>query len=433
MAHYPNPDPNLFPTPSAPPMHDVPLYPTIDMSDLVENLFPDPHDVHDPNPISLPPPTQQILVEIPGAILHLIDAKHSVELASGALTIVRLLQGDNQLAVLACVGPDVQWPLTRDGAAVKLDALHYFFTLRVPPEEDEAGGSTETLNYGLTLASKGQEILLHQLDAILHAYCNFSVQKVVVTETVEELDYRAVESVPEKVVAVGPEKDVLEKKAAAYWTTLAPNVEEYSGSVARGIASGSGKLAKGILWCGDVTVERMKWGNEFLMRRMKAGETKAEVSPETLKRIKRVKRVTKMSEKVATGILSGVVKVSGYITGSVANSKTGKKILSLVPGEIVLASLDGFEKIFDAVEVAGKNVLSTSSTVTTGLVSHRYGEKVAQATNEGLDAAGHAVGTAWAVFKIRKALDPKSALKPTVLAKTAVKSAVAEIKVTKQK
>jgi spartin len=55
-----------------------------------------------------------------------------------------------------------------------------------------------------------------------------------------------------------------------------------------------------------------------------------------------VKRVTKMSEKVATGILSGVVKVSGFITGSVANSKTGKKILNMVPGEIVLASLDGF-------------------------------------------------------------------------------------------
>jgi hypothetical protein len=29
-------------------------------------------------------------------------------------------------------------------------------------------------------------------------------------------------------------------------------------------------------------------------------------------------------------------------------------------------------KICDAVEVAGKDVLSTSSTVTTGLVSHKY-------------------------------------------------------------
>jgi hypothetical protein len=49
-----------------------------------------------------------------------------------------------------------------------------------------------------------------------------------------------------------------------------------------------------------------------------------------------------MSEKVATGILSGVVKVTGYFTSSLANSKAGKKFFSLLPGEIVLASLDGF-------------------------------------------------------------------------------------------
>jgi hypothetical protein len=30
------------------------------------------------------------------------------------------------------------------------------------------------------------------------------------------------------------------------------------------------------------------------------------------------------------------------------------------------------DKVCDAVEVAGKNVMSTSSIVTTGLVSHRY-------------------------------------------------------------
>lgn len=56
----------------------------------------------------------------------------------------------------------------------------------------------------------------------------------------------------------------------------------------------------------------------------------------------RVKKVTKMSEEVAAGILSGVVKVTGYFTGSLANSKAGIKFFSLLPGEIVLASLDGF-------------------------------------------------------------------------------------------
>ncbi|MCL7024147.1 hypothetical protein MKW94_017150 [Papaver nudicaule] len=149
----------------------------------------------------------------------------------------------------------------------------------------------------------------------------------------------------------------------------------------------------------------------------------SEISPSTMRRIKRVKGVTKMSEKVALGVLSGVVRVSGFFTSPIVNSKVGKKFFSLLPGEIVLASLDGFSKVFDAVEVAGKNVMSTSSTVTTGLVSHRYGDQAAEATNAGMDAAGHAFGTAWAVLKIRNALNPKSV----------AKAAAAELKAAKSK
>lgn len=58
----------------------------------------------------------------------------------------------------------------------------------------------------------------------------------------------------------------------------------------------------------------------------------------------------------------------------------------------------------------------------------RYGEQAGAAANEGLDAAGHAVGTAWAVFKIRKAIDPKSSIKPHVLAATAARAAAEELK-----
>ncbi|KAL0740872.1 hypothetical protein Bca4012_082385 [Brassica carinata] len=75
---------------------------------------------------------------------------------------------------------------------------------------------------------------------------------------------------------------------------------------------------------------------------------------------------------------------------------------------MVLATLDGFNKVFDAVEVAGRNVMKTTSTVTTEIVDHKYGAKTAEATNAGLGAAGHALGTAWTVFKIRQALNPKS-------------------------
>lgn len=81
-------------------------------------------------------------------------------------------------------------------------------------------------------------------------------------------------------------KEMMEDRCAAYWTTLAPNVEDYSGMAAKMIAAGSGQLIKGILWCGDVTVDRLRWGNEVMKKRMKPGSS-SEISPDTLKRIKR--------------------------------------------------------------------------------------------------------------------------------------------------
>ncbi|CAK9156989.1 unnamed protein product [Ilex paraguariensis] len=411
------------------------IYPRIDTEDLVGNLFPEHYETtpdHNPNCPSAPAESvEETLLVVPGAILHLIDKQYSVELATGDLSILRLRQGNNIVAVLARIADEIQWPLTKDETAVKLDHSHYFFSFRAPKESGSDSDDEETtnkpspetediLNYGLTIASKGQEGLLRELDGILENYSSFSVQKVeekgVVVDVAKELSPSDLKS--EK------KKEVLEGNCAAYWTTLAPNVEDYSGTAAKLIAMGSGQLIKGILWCGDVTVDRLKWGNEVMKKRMSAGE-KSEISPQTLKRVKRVKRVTKMTQKVAGGVLSGVVKVSGFFTSSAANSKVGKKFFGLLPGEMVLASLDGFNKVCDAVEVAGKNVMSTSSTVTTGLVSHRYGEEAAKATSEGLDAAGHAIGTAWAVFKIRKALNPKSVMKPTTLAKSAAKAAAA--------
>ncbi|XP_049360524.1 protein EARLY-RESPONSIVE TO DEHYDRATION 7, chloroplastic-like [Solanum verrucosum] len=407
------------------------LYPTIDMNDLVENLFPQndqtaPEEQHF-SPSAPPEILEETLLVIPGSILHLIDKHYSVELATGDLFLHRLRQGNNIVAVLVRVGNEIQWPLTKDLAAVKLDDSHYFFSFQAPKDDEldkessVSDSANDSLNYGLTIASKGQDKLLKELDGILESYSNFAVQKVE-EKAAAALGGPVAKELSPADLKSEKKKEVLEERCVAYWTTLAPNVEEYNATAAKLVASGSGHLIKGILWCGDVTTDRLKWGNEVLKNRFKTG-SKTEVSPETLKRIKRVKRVTKMTEKVAVGVLSGAVKVSGFFTRSLANTKAGKKFFSLLPGEMVLATLDGFSRICDAVEVAGKNVMSTSGTVTTEFVSHRYGEEAAKATSEGLDAAGHAFGTAWAVFKIRKALNPKSALKPTALAKSAAKAA----------
>ncbi|KAL2907131.1 Protein EARLY-RESPONSIVE TO DEHYDRATION 7 chloroplastic [Bienertia sinuspersici] len=379
------------------------------MSDYVDNLFPEDYRNPNPNPNSnfvpeapsAPPeldckPVEETLITIPGAVIHLIDKQYSVELAIGDFSVLCIRQGENIVTILACVSDEVQWPLIKEQAIVKIDDSHYFFSFTDSNTKD----GDEVLNYGLSFASKGQEHLLKELDSIFETFGNFSVQRVSEKSRGELVGVGvAGEISPEELKSDESKRETMERNCGAYWTTLAPNVEEYSGTAAKLIASGSGQLIKGILWCGDVTADRLK-----------------------------VKKMTKRSKKVAGGVLSGVVKVSGYFTNSVVNSKAGKKVFSLLPGEMILASLDGFDRICDAVEVSGKSVMSTSSTVTSGLVTHKYGEEAGKAAHEGLDAAGHAIGTAWTVFKIRQALNPKAALKPTSFAKSAAKAAAADCK-----
>ncbi|KAH8510544.1 hypothetical protein H0E87_008191 [Populus deltoides] len=378
------------------------LYPTTGMKDLAENLFPEDDNNNDlGSPLgSNSEPHEEVLIKISGSIVHLIERDHSVELACGDFFIVSLKQGDTIVAVFARVGDDIQWPLANDEAAVKLDGSHYFFTLWVPGNESDRGelnkGEVELLNYGEVNESGGK-------------------WEVVDGSVAEKISPDELEK----------KKELTEKSSAAYWTVLAPNVEDYSSSIARLIAAGSGQLIKGIFWCGDVTVDRLKWGNEFFKIRIDKSSD-SDISPGTLRRIKRVKKLTKMSEGVALGILTGVVKVSGFFTSPIVNSKNCNPTHNTVSSACHFYACA--DKVCDAVEVAGKNVMSTSSIVTTGLVSHRYGEEAGKATNEGFDAAGHAIGTAWAVFKIRKALNPKSVFKPTTLVKAAARANSTEMK-----
>ena len=129
---------------------------------------------------------------------------------------------------------------------------------------------------------------MKELDKILQDCSNFSVQKV--SESAkkkgEVLDGSLVKEISPADLKSGKNKEMMEKRCAAYWTTLAPNVEDYSGTAARMIAAGSGQLIKGILWCGDATVEGLKWGNEVMKKRI-TSTTNSEISPKTLKRIKR--------------------------------------------------------------------------------------------------------------------------------------------------
>jgi spartin len=159
----------------------------------------------------------------------------------------------------------------------------------VPENESDGGelnkGEVELLNYGVSFASKGQKGLLKKFDKILECYSLFSVQEVKKSGGKSKvIDWNVAKEIsPDELEK---NKELMEKSSAAYWTVLAPNVEDYSSCIARTIAAGSGQLIRGILWCGDVTVDRLKWGDGFFKKRIRKSKD-SDISPGTLRRIKR--------------------------------------------------------------------------------------------------------------------------------------------------
>jgi len=87
----------------------------------------------------------------------------------------------------------------------------------------------------------------------------------------------------------------------------------------------------------------------------------------------------------------------------------------MVPGEVLLASLDGVNRVLDAAEAAEKQAFSATSAAATRMVSQRFGESAGEATEDVLATAGHCAGTVWNVFKIRKAINPASSVTSGVL------------------
>lgn len=279
-----NPIPSAPPLPSSSsnpnqPPPPPPLPPPRPSSSSSSSLYPTV-DTNDHNAQS--ESAEEASISIPGAILHLIDKNHSVELAIGYFSIRQLRQGNSVIAILARVGDEIQWPLSRGVACVKLDRTHYFFSFKAPKENEK--DDDDMLSYGLTFAIKGQEDVLRELDELLDVYTSFSFRKV--DENKGALDVRMAEGMSPDDLRSDTKKREMERSCRAYWTTLAPNVEDYSGTAAKLIAVGSGHLVKGILWCGDVTVDRLKWGNEVLKMKIGPGVEKS-VSPQTLKNIRR--------------------------------------------------------------------------------------------------------------------------------------------------
>jgi hypothetical protein len=159
---------------------------------------------------------EETLVRIPGASVHLMDKSDVVVLAKGDLTIVQVTDGANNLAMIVRVGHDLGWPLTKDEPVVKLDRLHYLFTI---PDKD---GSF--LNYGVSFGSADPR--LASLDMFLKEHACFST--------------------PSTTASSSSTKEKEKSSYEVYWKDYAPKIEGYNGVLGKAIAAGTGEIVRGI-------------------------------------------------------------------------------------------------------------------------------------------------------------------------------------------
>lgn len=157
-------------------------------------------------------PAQELVLQIPRCKVHLVDQGEALELAQGNFTIMRVMEQNVALATVIKVGSSVQWPLTKDEPVVKVDGLHYLFSL---PVKD--GG--EPLSYGVTFPEECYGNM-GMVDSFLKEHSCFS----------------------------GLERN---KKSDLDWEDFAPKVEDYNHFLARAIAGGTGQIVKGIFMCSN--------------------------------------------------------------------------------------------------------------------------------------------------------------------------------------
>ncbi|KAM7509593.1 hypothetical protein LguiA_020046 [Lonicera macranthoides] len=341
----------------------------------------------------------EILLQIPGCRVHLMDEGEAIELANGDLTLSNVLDEGVCVAAVVKVGEDLQWPLTKDEPVVKIDGLNYLFSL---PMRDE-----EPLSYGVSFV---EESRLGLFDGYLKEHCCFSSLK--------------------------SNHNNRSNNKEVNWKEFAPRIEDYNNVLARAIAGGTGQIVKGIFMCSNAYTNQVQKGGEMTLTSSvndkKGAFSSASESESRSKKsngdskknkvnksLKRVRRLSKMTEKMSKAMLNGVGIVSGSLMGPVVRSQAGKKLLSMVPGEILLASLDAVNKVLDAAEVAEKQALSATSGAATRMVSQRYGESAGEATGDVIATAGHCCGTAWNIFKIRRAINPASSVSTGVLSSAA--------------
>ncbi|EOA16824.1 hypothetical protein CARUB_v10005045mg [Capsella rubella] len=269
--------------------------------------------------------SDEVLLKIDGCRAHLIDGSEAVELAAGDFELVQVFDNGVALAMVVKIGNDLQWPVIKDEPVVKLDSRDYLFTLPVkdgPP-----------LSYGVTFfpIDENDVVFLNSVelldDFLRENSCFSSSSSSSSSSTSSRVNNNGID-----------------------WKEFAPKIEDYNNVLAKAIAGGTGQIIRGMFKCSNAYTNQVHKGGEVMIT--KAEKKKGASSQKNAtrnknqinKNLQRVRTLSRATEKLSKTMLNGVGVVSGSVMGPVVKSKPGKAFFSMVPGEVLLASLDALSK-----------------------------------------------------------------------------------------
>ncbi|XP_010468350.2 PREDICTED: protein EARLY-RESPONSIVE TO DEHYDRATION 7, chloroplastic-like [Camelina sativa] len=163
--------------------------------------------------------------------------------------------------------------------------------------------------------------------------------------------------------------------------------EKSSSTSTKAIAEGTGHIIKGIFTCSNSYSKKIRKGGGVTTIAKEVEDRSGDISEtdggdnnkknKLNTNIQRVEKLWKASEEIGLTsrpvimLLEGGDMMSSVMVAPVVKSKLGKALLSTAPGEVILASLDSFNKILGAAEAAEIQSHSATSMAASRLVSKR--------------------------------------------------------------
>ncbi|CAM6086983.1 unnamed protein product [Calypogeia fissa] len=335
----------------------------------------------------MPTGTESELVRIGGAQLYLLDEVESVRMGTGFFALIMIVHANTHLAALVAQVAEFQWPIGKDAPVLKIANLRYTFAM-------------PGLVYGLILPDNTTLEQVQRFESYLRQYCTFEIRPEI-AKAAGVSDLRLWSSVGRYVVGAS--------EGARYWTAVADDIESYSNKLIRQMQGGSKFAANSFLKGGEWATLGIRQGGSYVKNISGSpaamGSDGEDMSPRMRKRVDQARRMSAVAKLLSRTVLKGAISATGHVASFLGTAISGAPPMrafmsSDARREVVMASVDAFAQVVEAVETAGKSLATATNSVGTDIVQHKFGEQAGQVAQDGMGAVGNMIDSMWTLNKL---------------------------------